>query len=77
MTLQWEVLELVDQLTSNSPKLGNWLKTERSPIAGGWLVRTIFIQREAAQVPGSVIEPEINSSVSLTFVPDPGWSWKK
>lgn len=77
MTLQWEVLELVDQLTPNPPKLGNWIKTERSPIAGGWLVRTVLIQREVAQVPGSEIELEINSSVSLTFVPDQGWSWKK
>jgi len=76
VALKWEVVELIDQLTPQQPKLGNWLKTERVSVPGGWLVRTILIRREAAQVPGSAVEPEYNSSVSLTFVPDASWSWR-
>lgn len=76
MSLQWTVIELSDHLTPQPPKLGNWLRTERAQVIGGWLVRTMLIQREAAQVPGSAIEPEYSSSISITFVPDPAWAWR-
>ena len=75
MTLKWETIELLDQLSPQNPKLGNWLKTERASVPGGWLVRTILIRREAAQVPGSGVEPEYNSSVALAFVPGSAGTW--
>lgn len=75
MSLNWQQIELVDRLSATPPKLGNWIRTERAPIFGGWLIRTILVHRESAQVSGSAIEPEFSSSVALTFVPDPAWTW--
>lgn len=75
MSLQWTPIEVVDQLSKQPPRLGNWVMTERAQVLGGWLVRTYVVQREAAQVSGSAVEPEYNSSVGLTFVPDPNWAW--
>ena len=73
--MKWETIELSDQLSPTPPKLGNWLRTERARVVGGWLVRTVLIQREAVQIPGGAVEPEVNSSIAITFVPDATWSW--
>lgn len=74
--LAWETIEISDQLSPAPPRLGNWLRTERARTVGGWLVRTILIQREAVRLPDAPVDAELNSSVALAFVPDPNWSWK-
>ena len=76
MSLNWHQIELVDRLSPSPPRLGDWIKTERTQVPGGWLVRTYLLRREAAQVPGSAIEPEFSTSVGLTFLPDPAWTWR-
>jgi len=76
MTLTWTTIEVVDRLSPTPPRLGDFLKTERAQVFGGWLVRTYMMRRESAQVPGSVIEPEFDANVAMTFVPDPAWAWK-
>lgn len=77
MSLQWEQIELVNQLMPQPPNLGVWIKTERAKVFGGWLVRTILIKRDIAQVnPTTAQELEIDTSVGLTFVPDPQLLWR-
>ncbi len=76
MPLIWNTIEVVDRLSPTPPRLGDYLKTERAQVVGGWLVRTYMMRRESAQVPGSGVEPEFEASVAMTFVPDPTWSWR-
>lgn len=67
-----------DHLAKTPPQLGNYIKTERAQVFGGWLVRTIIMTREAPSLPNTPIPPEFEfeTSVGLTFVPDPTYAWK-
>ena len=78
ITLNWQIIELNDKLAKTPPQLGNYIRTERAAVVGGWLVRTLVMTREVASVAGAQIAPEIEfeTSVGLTFVPDPTYSWK-
>lgn len=76
MPPNWQQIGFVDRLSSAPPTLGLWVKTERAQVAGGRLVRTYLVRREAAQVAGSGIEPEFSTSVALTCVPDPVRTWR-
>lgn len=74
--LKWQAIELVNQADPHPPHLGLWMRTERAPVPGGWLVRTLLVEREVIQAPNTAPEPEVNVSVALTFVPDPAGAWK-
>lgn len=77
MSLQWEPIELANQLAPQSPYLGTWIRTERAKVIGGWLVRAILVKRDIAQVnPASAQELEIDTSIGLTFIPDPQLAWR-
>lgn len=77
MPLQWQSIELVNQLSQTQPNLGTWIRTDRAQVFGGWLVRTLLIKRDLAQVnPASPGELEIDTSLALTFVPDPAFAWR-
>ena len=68
--LAWKTVDLQQQQTGPAP----YLRTERAKIAGGWLVRTLFVMREQTQPPGGAPDIETTASVGLTFVPDAaGW----
>ncbi len=75
--MQWQTIELVNQLTPAPPNLGTWIRTDRAQVIGGWLVRTVLVKREIVQAsPGSNSEMEVDTSISLTFVPDPALAWR-
>jgi hypothetical protein len=77
MALQWQAIELVSQLSPAPPNVGIWIRTDRAPVSGGWLVRTVLVKRDVAQVnPAASANLEIDTSVALTFVPDPAFAWK-
>lgn len=77
MALQWQTIELVNQLSPAPPNVGIWIRTDRAQVVGGWLVRTVLVKRDVAQVnPTASAGLEIDTSVALTFVPDPTISWK-
>ncbi len=78
MPLQWESIELINQLTPQPPNLGILTKTDRAKVLGGWLVRTILIKRDIVQAnPTAPQQLESDTSVALTFVPDPQFAWTK
>lgn len=77
MALQWQTIELVNQLAPAPPNVGIWIRTDRAQVIGGWLVRTVLVKRDVAQVnPAAPADLEIDTSVALTFVPDPVFAWK-
>lgn len=72
--LAWKTVDLQQQQTGPAPHLLQYLRTERAKIAGGWLVRTLFVMREQSQPPAGAPDIETTASVGLTFVPDAaGW----
>ncbi|CUS38982.1 hypothetical protein COMA1_60188 [Candidatus Nitrospira nitrosa] len=75
--MEWQTIELVNQLTPAPPNLGIWIRTDRAQVIGGWLVRTVLVKREIVQAsPGSTSEMEVDTSIGLTFVPDPVLAWR-
>ncbi len=77
MALQWQTIELVNQLAPPPSNVGIWVRTDRAEVVGGWLVRTVLVKRDVAQVnPTAPAGLEIDPSVALTFVPDSAFSWK-
>lgn len=77
MTLQWQTSELVNELSPAPPNVGIWIRTDRAQVVGGWLVRTVLVKRDVAQMnPSSPAGLEIDTSVGLTLVPDPTFAWK-
>ncbi len=77
MALQWQTIELVNELSSVPPNIGIWIRTDRAQVSGGWLVRTVLVKRDVAQVnPTAPAGLEIDTSVALTFVPDAVFSWR-
>lgn len=77
MPLQWQPIEVVNQISPAPPNVGSWIRTERAQLLGGWLVRTILVKRDLVQAgPALPSELEADTSVALTFVPDPAYSWR-
>ncbi len=77
MALQWQAIELVDQLSPAPPNIGIWIRTDRAQVSGSWLVRTVLVKRDVARVnPTAPAGLEIDTSVALTFVPDAALTWK-
>ncbi|MCC6139888.1 MAG: hypothetical protein IT389_04645 [Nitrospira sp.] len=77
MPLQWQPIELVNQVAATPPYVGTWIRTDRAQVLGGWLVRTLLIKREVGQpIPAAPAGLEMAASVALTFVPDPTLGWK-
>jgi len=75
--MQWQTIELLNQLAPTPPNLGTWIRTDRAQVIGGWLVRTVLVKRDIMQVsPGSTTELEVDTSIGLTFVPDPALAWR-
>lgn len=48
--MQWQTIELVNQLTPAPPNRGTWIRTDRAQVIGGWLVRTVLVKREIVQL---------------------------
>lgn len=76
MPLAWSQIEQVHRPAPSAPQLGSWLNTERAKVPGGWLVRSYLLQREVDQLPGAAIDVELGVGETMTFVPDPAWSWQ-
>ena len=77
MALQWQTIELVNELSSAPPNVGIWIRTDRAQVSGGWLVRTVLVKRDVVQVnPAAPVDLESDTSVGLTFVPDAVFSWR-
>lgn len=73
--MQWQTIEIINKLSPKPPGEGTWIRTDRAKVVGGWLVRTMLLQREVAAAPNVAPEFESSSSVAMTFVPDPSWTW--
>lgn len=70
-------IELVNQIAPVPPNVGTWIRTERTQVLGGRLVRTVLVKRDLVQAgPASPSEIEADTRVGLTFVPEPGYAWR-
>lgn len=75
--MQWQTIEVDNQLAPAPPNPGSWIRTDRAQVPGGWLVRTVLVKRDIVQVsPTATSALEVDTSVALTFVPDPALVWR-
>lgn len=76
MPLTWYLIDQQEVPTGPGPNLKGVLRTERTNVPGGWLVRTVLMHREITQPPGGTPDIETNMAVGLTFVPDASNAWR-
>lgn len=74
--MQWITIDQQAVSTGPAPGLTGVLKTERTKVPGGWLVRSVLMYREMTQPLGGAPDIETTMSVGITFVPDVTDAWR-
>jgi hypothetical protein len=74
MPLVWEKFDEQKVFAVVEPHLGTWVQMHRAKVIGGWLVRAMHFRRDKP-TSAATSEVEIDSNMSITFVPDPNHSW--